>query len=61
MSAAEIMEELPKLTPEERSAILKRLRELEEKDASQFLHEAAELVFREIDQEETSDGRRQAR
>ncbi len=61
MSAAEIIEQLPKLTAEERSAILQRLRELEKEDELLFLHEAGELMFRELDQEETRDGRRKAR
>ena len=56
MSAAEIIEQLPKLTSEERSAILRRLRELEENDESLFLHETADSMFRESDQEETRDG-----
>ena len=43
----EIIEELPKLTADERAAILRRLREMEEKDEIMFLHEAADLVFRE--------------
>ena len=47
MSAAEIIAELPKLTAEERAAVLRRLRELEERDESQFLHEAADLMFQE--------------
>jgi len=58
MSAAEIIEQLPKLTLEERSAILRRLRELDEDDEAVFLHEAADAMFRELDQEESRDGHR---
>jgi len=45
VSAAEIIAELSKLTAEERAAVLRRLRELEERDESQFLHEAADSMF----------------
>ena len=58
MSAAEIIAELPKLTAEERAAVLRRLRELEERDESQFLHEAADSMFQEMDQQESKDARR---
>jgi mRNA-degrading endonuclease RelE of RelBE toxin-antitoxin system len=49
MSAAEILQELPKLTAEERAAIRKRLRELEGQDESQFLHDVADSMFQETD------------
>ena len=61
MSMAEIIEELPKLTPEERSVVLARLRELEGRDDLQFLHEAADSMFVEMDKEEAEDARRKAR
>ena len=48
MSVAEIIRALSKLTAEERAAVRLRLRELEEQDASQFLHEAADAAFREM-------------
>ena len=49
VSAAEIIAELPNLTQDERGAITRRLRELEEADATQFLHEAALQTFQEVD------------
>lgn len=52
MSVTEIISELPKLTADERSAIRRRLSELEEQDEMQFLHEAAETMFQEMDREE---------
>lgn len=55
MSAAEILAELPRLTPEERTAIRRRLRELEEADGLLFLQEAADLMFRDADNREESD------
>jgi hypothetical protein len=45
MSAVEIIKELPKLTTEERSAVRRRLRELEEADEKLFLHESADAMF----------------
>ncbi len=50
MSLAEIIEELPKLTAKERSAILRRLRELEDRDELLFVNEAADSMFCEMDQ-----------
>ncbi len=61
MSAAEIIQELPKLTPEERAAVRRRLRELEERDETLFLHESADAMFQEMDKEEARDARRKAR
>ena len=58
MSAAEIIAELPKLTAEERAAVLRRPRELEERDESQLLHEAADSMFQEMDKQESKDARR---
>ena len=61
MSAAEIIAELPKLTGEERSAIRKRLRELEEQDEMLFLNESTLSMFQEIDKQEEENVRRKAR
>jgi hypothetical protein len=61
MSMAEIIQELPKLTPEQRATILRRLRELDAADESLFLQEAAETVFRDMDQQEAADARRKTR
>jgi len=58
VSAAEIIAELPKLTAEERAAVLRRLRELEERDELHFLHETADSMFQEMDQQESKDARR---
>jgi hypothetical protein len=52
MSAVEILAELPKLTDEERSAVRRRLRELDERDEAQFLHESADAMFRDLDKQE---------
>jgi hypothetical protein len=49
VSAVEIMRELPKLTTEERSAVRRRLRELEEQDETLFLHETADAMFQDMD------------
>ena len=61
MSAAEILNELPKLTAEERAALRQRLRELEEPDESQFLNDSALAMFQEMDKQEAEDARRKAR
>ena len=61
MSAAQIIAELPKLTGEERAAITRRLRELEEQDEMLFLHEAAAQTFHDLDQKEAEDARRKSR
>jgi hypothetical protein len=58
MSAAEIIAELPKLSAEERNAVARRLRELEEQDGLQFLHEAADQMFQNKDHAEAKNGRR---
>ena len=52
MSVADIIRELPKLTREERSTLLQRLRELEQEDQLLFLYEAADSMFQVIDKEE---------
>jgi hypothetical protein len=49
MSAVEILQELPKLTTDERSAVRRRLRELDERDEQQFLHESADAMFQDLD------------
>ena len=61
MSAVEIIAELPKLTNDERSAIRRCLRELDEHDEAQFLHESADAMFRDLDQQEAEDARRKTR
>ena len=61
MSAAEIIQELPKLTADERSIIRQRLRELEAQDEGEFLNDAALTMFQELDQQEAEDARRKAR
>ena len=61
MSVAEIILELPKLTPEERAAIRRRLRELDEQDGVMFLHESADTMFQDMDKQETRNARRKAR
>ena len=61
MSAAEIIAELPKLTPEEREAVARKLRELGEQDEMLFLHESAVQMFQDMDQKEAEDARRKAR
>ena len=61
MSAVEILAELPKLTDDERSAVRRRLRELDECDEAQFLHESADAMFLEIEQQEVKYARRKTR
>lgn len=61
MSVTEIIRELPKLTPQERSVVRRRLRELDESDESQFLHESADKMFQVMDKEETRNARRKTR
>lgn len=61
MSAAQIIAELPKLTVEERSAVRQRLRELDERDEMQFIHEAADGMFQEMDKEEAEHAKRKTR
>mgnify|MGYP001570870209 CR=1 FL=1 len=61
MSAVEIIRELPRLTTEERAAVRRRLRELEEQDEMLFLHESAVATFQNMDNEEAKDARRKAR
>ena len=61
MSAAEIIAELPKLTSEERAAVLRRLHELDERNGIQFLHDAALAAFQELDRQEADYARRKSR
>lgn len=61
MSAAQIIEELPKLSPEELAAVRRRLRELDERDELQFLHESADAMFQDMDKEEAANARRKTR
>lgn len=61
MSAVEILAELPKLTDDERSAVRRRLRELDEKDEAQFLHESADVMFKDMDKQEAENARRKTR
>ena len=61
MSAVEIIKALPKLTAEKRSAVRRRLQELEEKDETLFLHESADAMFQDMDKQEAKHARRKAR
>jgi hypothetical protein len=61
MSAVEILDELPKLTDDERSAVRRRLRELDERDEAQYLHESAAVMFRDMDKQEAEHARRKTR
>ena len=54
MSAAQIIAELPKLNREQRAKISIKLRELEERDELQFMTEAAEIAFVELDRREAT-------
>ena len=56
MSVADIIRELPKLTREERSTVLHRLRELEQEYQMLFLHQPGDLIFQQIDKEEQLTG-----
>ena len=60
MSLPEIISELPKLTADERSVVRRRLSELHELDEMQFLQEAAEAMFQEMDREEAEYDDRKA-
>ncbi len=61
MSAAEIIAELPKLSSEDLDAVRRRLRELDERDELQFLHDSALATFQELDRQEADYVRRKAR
>lgn len=58
MSMVEIIQELPKLTPEDHSVILQRLQELNGPHEALFLQEAAVSMFRDLDEQEAADARR---
>jgi hypothetical protein len=49
MSAADILNELPKLTPEERRAIASRVFEIEQTEDLVWATEAADLGFQELE------------
>jgi hypothetical protein len=51
MDSAEKMDKFPKLDASERAGLLRRLREREVKDAMRFLHESADLMFEELEQQ----------
>jgi hypothetical protein len=55
MNMADIIEELPKLTAEQRSMIIRRVRELDGPDDWFFLQEAAEAMFGDMDHQEAVD------
>jgi hypothetical protein len=61
VSAAEIIAELPKLTGADLAAVRRRLRELEERDEVQFLHDSAGAMFQDLDKQEAEYARRKAR
>ena len=61
MSFTEIIEELPKLSADQRAALSRRLRELDEKDGMLFLHESADSMFQEMDKQEVKNARRKTR
>jgi hypothetical protein len=61
MSAAEIIAELPKLSGEDLAAVRRRLRELDERDELQFLHDSADTMFQDMDKQEADYARRKAR
>jgi CCR4-NOT transcriptional regulation complex NOT5 subunit len=52
MSAAEIIAELPKLSSEDLAVVRRRLRELEERDELQFLHDSADAMFQDLEKQE---------
>lgn len=61
MSVAQIIDELPKLTPGDRRVIERRIHELDESDGDMlFVSEAARLAFQEIDREEEVHAKRKA-
>jgi len=56
MSANDILEQLPKLRPEERRAIARRVFELEgEKEELEWAAEAADVAFQELDRLEAQN------
>ena len=61
MSAAEIIAALPKLTKEDLAAVRLRLRELDEQDEIQFLHDSATMMFKDMDKQEAENAHRKTR
>ena len=61
MSAAEIIAELPKLSSEDLAVVRRRLRELDERDEVQFLHDSADAMFQDLDKQEAEHARRKTR
>lgn len=59
MSVAQIIDELPKLTSDDRRAIERRIHQLEDDDMV-FISEAATRMFQEIDKEEEAHAKRKA-
>jgi hypothetical protein len=57
VSAEETIEELSKLSANERAAVRRRLRELGEQDEVLFLHGPADALFYETDKTEEKNGR----
>jgi hypothetical protein len=55
VSVAEIIQELPKLNAEERSAVAQKLRELAVEEELLFLNGAADTMFHEMDNQEQVD------
>ena len=54
MSVTEIIQELPKLTADERAVVRQRLRELEEQDEVQFLNDSTLAMFQDLDKQSVS-------
>ena len=61
MSAAEIIAELPRLSSSDLEAVRRRLRELDERDEMQFLHDSADAMFQDLEKLEAEYARRKAR
>lgn len=61
MSAAEIIAELPKLSSKDLAAVRRRVRELDERDELQFLHDSADAMFQDLDKQEAEYVRRKTR
>lgn len=57
MSVAQIIEELPKLTAQDRQAIERRIHELADEEMA-FINESAARMFQEIDREEEAHAKR---
>ena len=57
----EIIKELPKLTTEERSAVRRRLRELEETGRDAVPAQVCGAMFQDMDKQEARNARRKTR